>query len=55
MTFDTCQYCEGSGIRDWLSGAPCYFCNGTGVLEDIDPDDDDDDDDFEEDDDVPEE
>lgn len=53
MTFDTCPYCEGSGIRDWMSGAPCYFCNGTGGIED-EPDDDEFDKDDEPDDTAPE-
>lgn len=36
---DICQYCDGTGERDFLSGARCYHCNGTGVIEDDDPDD----------------
>ena len=39
MTFDICPICDGSGERDFLSGAKCYECNGLGVIEDSDPDD----------------
>ena len=39
MSFDICPMCEGSGERDFLSGAKCYECNGLGVLQDTDPDD----------------
>ena len=39
MTFDICPICDGSGTRDFLSGAKCYECNGLGVIEDSDPDD----------------
>jgi len=38
MTFDICPHCDGSGERCILSGAKCYECNGTGVIEDCDPD-----------------
>lgn len=40
MGFDICPHCDGSGERDFLSGARCYECNGRGVIEDEDPDDD---------------
>ena len=46
MTFTVCHACDGSGNRDLFSGAPCYECNGTGLIEDRDPDDDEDDDDY---------
>jgi RecJ-like exonuclease len=39
MGFDICPICDGSGERDFLSGAKCYECNGRGVIEDSDPDD----------------
>lgn len=26
-----CDECDGTGERDWLSGAKCYACNGTGI------------------------
>jgi len=39
MGFEICPYCDGSGERNFLSGAKCYECNGTGVIEDADPDD----------------
>ena len=42
MSFDICPICDGTGERDWLSGAKCYECNGLGYVEDSDPDDDDD-------------
>lgn len=38
MTFDICPACDGTGERCILSGAKCYECNGTGVLEDEDYD-----------------
>jgi hypothetical protein len=34
---DDCPYCDGTGERDWLSGARCYECNGTGISKDDDP------------------
>ena len=39
MTFDECSYCDGTGMRDFLSGAKCHDCNGRGFIEDSDPDD----------------
>lgn len=39
MSFDICSMCDGSGTRDFLSGAMCYACNGIGHHEDSDPDD----------------
>lgn len=39
MSGDICYRCDGTGERDFLSGAPCYECGGTGWLEDRDPDD----------------
>lgn len=30
---DLCYYCDGTGERDFLSGAKCYECNGTGWIE----------------------
>lgn len=33
---DFCYACDGTGERDWLSGAPCFDCNGTGWREDRD-------------------
>jgi len=30
---DVCYYCDGTGERDFLSGAPCHECNGTGWKE----------------------
>mgnify|MGYP007100072634 CR=1 FL=1 len=27
---DICLACDGTGDRDFLSGAPCRECNGTG-------------------------
>ena len=37
---DICPHCDGSGERDFLSGAKCYECDGTGWKEDSDPDED---------------
>jgi hypothetical protein len=34
---DDCPHCEGTGERDWLSGARCYECKGTGIEKDDDP------------------
>lgn len=31
---DFCYHCDGTGERDFLSGARCYECNGTGWVED---------------------
>lgn len=42
MTGDICPRCEGTGERDFLSGARCYECNGTGWREDPEPEDEDD-------------
>lgn len=39
MSFDICPHCDGTGERDFLSGARCYECGGTGMIEDRDPDD----------------
>lgn len=36
---DICPNCDGTGVRDFLSGAKCYHCNGTGIIEDSDDDD----------------
>ena len=41
MSFGICPRCDGSGERDFLSGAKCYECNGLGVIEDTYPDDED--------------
>lgn len=30
---DFCYYCDGTGERDFLSGAKCYECNGTGWVD----------------------
>ena len=40
MNGDFCYACDGTGERDFLSGAKCYDCNGTGWIEDLDEDDD---------------
>jgi DnaJ-class molecular chaperone len=32
MTEDICYACDGTGERCWLSGAPCFYCNGTGWI-----------------------
>ncbi len=29
---DFCYVCDGTGERDFLSGAKCYECNGTGWM-----------------------
>lgn len=31
---DLCYYCDGTGERDFLSGAPCHECGGTGWRDD---------------------
>lgn len=31
---DLCYHCDGTGERDWLSGARCYECDGTGWKDD---------------------
>lgn len=36
MSGDICWHCDGSGERDFLSGARCYECNGTGWIEEED-------------------
>ena len=38
MTFDICYHCDGTGERDFLSGAPCHECNGTGLREEPEDD-----------------
>lgn len=30
---DICQHCNGTGIRDILSRARCFECDGTGLYE----------------------
>ena len=30
---DICHHCDGTGERDFLSGARCLECNGTGWIE----------------------
>lgn len=30
---DICYDCDGTGERDWLSGAPCRRCDGTGLID----------------------
>lgn len=37
---DLCYHCDGTGERDFLSGARCYECDGTGWIEDRDFDED---------------
>lgn len=37
---DICPRCDGTGERDFLSGARCYECNGTGWIEERDYDED---------------
>lgn len=37
MSGDFCYACDGTGERDWLSGAPCYDCGGSGWREDNEP------------------
>lgn len=39
MDGDICPACDGTGERDFLSGARCYECNGTGWREYPDDDD----------------
>lgn len=34
---DLCYRCDGTGERDFLSGATCPDCNGTGWCDDADP------------------
>lgn len=36
-----CEACWGTGDRDPFCGAPCFYCDGTGWIEDGDPEDDD--------------
>ncbi len=31
--YDFCHHCDGTGERDFLSGAKCYECNGTGWID----------------------
>lgn len=33
---DFCYACDGTGERNWISGAPCYECGGSGWREDDD-------------------
>ena len=33
---DICPKCDGTGDRDFLTGARCWECNGTGIIEDCD-------------------
>lgn len=33
---DLCPECDGSGLADWLSGAWCRRCDGTGIVWDDD-------------------
>jgi hypothetical protein len=35
---DLCYDCDGTGIRDLLSGARCWTCDGTGWVERNEPD-----------------
>jgi len=35
---DFCYACDGTGERDFLSGAKCYHCDGTGWRDDFDED-----------------
>ncbi len=39
MNCDICWCCDGTGMRDVLSGAPCHECNGTGWKEELDTED----------------
>lgn len=39
MSGDFCYHCDGTGERDFISGARCLWCNGTGWREDPEPDD----------------
>ena len=45
-----CEYCDGAGRRDILSGALCFFCHGMGFTPDSDdePFDDRDDEEYQE-------
>lgn len=36
---DICPNCDGTGERDFLSGARCLYCNGTGIIEEKDDED----------------
>lgn len=40
---DYCEHCDGFGLRDPLSGAPCVWCDGKGYVEETDDDFEDDD------------
>lgn len=40
---DICQMCDGSGLRNPISGEKCFECNGTGIVEIVDEEWDDDD------------
>jgi len=33
---DICPYCDGTGEDDPISGARCYECDGTGMIDDDD-------------------
>lgn len=35
---ELCDYCDGTGERDFLSGARCLYCDGTGWREDEEDD-----------------
>lgn len=43
MITGICAYCDGTGERDFLSGARCYHCDGKGYVEESDDDFEDDD------------
>jgi len=38
MNGDFCYACDGTGERDFLSGAKCYDCDGTGWIEEPEDD-----------------
>lgn len=33
---DICYYCDGTGVGDFISGAPCHECGGSGIREEED-------------------
>jgi len=35
---DICPHCDGTGERDFLSGARCFECGGSGIIEGLDED-----------------
>lgn len=37
---DLCYYCDGTGERDFLSGARCLYCNRTGWRDEPDEEED---------------